>query len=79
MYIEVPIGQLKIHCYKILEEAQKSNNKLIITKRGKPIAEIIPEYTGAVKKSFFGALQSKAKINGDIMMPLNIDWDAESE
>lgn len=62
-----------MHCFQILKEARKSNNRLIITKRGKPIAEIIPEYSGVVTDLFFGALQGKAKINSDIMAPLNID------
>lgn len=79
MEIQVPIGKLKTHCYQILDQAQKSNNKLIITKRGNPIAEIIPTHSKAVKKSFIGALQDKAKINGDIMESLNVKWDAENE
>jgi antitoxin (DNA-binding transcriptional repressor) of toxin-antitoxin stability system len=79
MEVQVPIGKLKTHCYQILEQAQKNNNKLIITKRGNPIAEIIPTNPKVVKKSFIGTMQDKAKINSDIMEPLNISWNAENE
>ena len=38
----IPIGELKVHCYHILDRAQKENQKLFITKRGSLITEIIP-------------------------------------
>lgn len=79
MEIHIPIGELKTHCYQILNDAQKDNQKLIITKRGTSIAEIIPINTNHHKKSLFGILQSKAKINTDILEPINEKWDVTND
>lgn len=79
MEIQVPIGELKVHCYQILDNAQKEEQTLIITKRGTPIAEIHPYSPKGKKHSLFGMLQGKAKINGDLLKPMDIAWEAESD
>ena len=79
MEISVPIGELKVHCYQILDEATRNNNKLIITKRGKAIAEVTPLQESRPKRSIFGALRDLATVNGDIVSSLNnVSWDAEN-
>jgi prevent-host-death family protein len=67
----VPIGELKTHCYQILDKAIQRDDRLIITKRGKAIAAIIPIKENPPKKLIFGAMQSMAKINGDIVSALD--------
>ena len=79
MEVHIPIGKLKTHCYQIFDQAQKDNQKLIITKRGTPIVEIIPIGTQVIKKSLLGMLSNKAKINGDILAPLETKWEAEND
>jgi prevent-host-death family protein len=71
----IPIEELKTHCYKILDNAM--DNNLIVTKRGKPIATIIPIKEKLPKKLLFGAMKNIAKINGDILNPIEIEWDAQ--
>ena len=75
----IPIGELKVHCYQILDQACKDNKKLTITKRGTTIAEIIPTRTKPEKKSLFGLMKDKARINGDLLEPLDVKWEAENE
>ena len=77
METQISIGNFKTHCYSVLNQMQKSNNKLIITKSGAPIAEIIP-INIKPKKPIMGMLQGKAKIVGDIISPIDVKWDAES-
>ena len=77
MEILIPISKLKTHCYQILDNVVQKDNKLIITRRGKPIVTITPHKT--LKKSLFGALQSMAKVNGDIVNNLDLKWDAVNE
>ena len=79
MKTHIPIGELKTHCYKIFDQAQKDNQKLVITKRGTPIVEIIPIGTQVIKKSLFGMMCNKAKINGDILAPIENKWEAEND
>jgi prevent-host-death family protein len=73
----IPIEELKTHCYKILDNAMDTDNNLIVTKRGKPIATIIPIKEKLPKKLLFGAMKNIAKINGDILNPIEIEWDAQ--
>ena len=74
----IPIGELKTHCYQILENATHTDNKLIITKRGKPIATITPIKEVMPKRSLFGIMKGAAKINDDLISSINVKWDAEN-
>jgi antitoxin (DNA-binding transcriptional repressor) of toxin-antitoxin stability system len=74
----IPIGQLKTHCYQILEEINNKNEQVVITKRGTPIATIKPINEKSAKKIIFGLLQAQAQINNDIIN-LNVKWNAENE
>ena len=50
---------------------------MLITKRGKPIAKVMPVDEDRVDNSWmFGALKGKMRINGDILST-GIKWDAE--
>ena len=40
MKTHIPIGELKTHCYQILDQAQKNNQKIIITKRNRGLTII---------------------------------------
>ena len=78
MEINIPVGEFKTHCYKMLDDAQKNNNQLIITKRGSAIAKITP-LNKETKKSLIGILKGKAEVKGDIIESLEVKWDAASE
>ena len=49
-----------------------------VTKHGKPVARLVP---ADVKqpKSIFGALKGQMTIKGDIIAPLDVEWDALKE
>lgn len=38
----VPAGQFKNSCLKLMDEVQKEGIPIIVTKRGKPVVEIVP-------------------------------------
>jgi prevent-host-death family protein len=78
MDTNIPIGEFKTHLYQLLDEAQKNNNQLIITRRGSAIAKIIP-INIATKNSMLGMMSKKAEIKGDIINSLDVKWDAEIE
>ena len=75
----IPIGELKVDCYHILDQAQEENQKLVFTKIGSPISEIIPLGTQIIKKSVIGMMISKDKINGDILTAIETKWEAEND
>ena len=38
----VPAGQFKNSCLKLMDEVQKDGIPLVVTKRGKPVVEVVP-------------------------------------
>jgi prevent-host-death family protein len=76
MDLNIPIGALKTNCYKLLQTVQDKNVELLITKRGEPIARILPISDKNKKKSIFGSMQDILEIKGDIVEPIDTQWDA---
>ncbi|MBA8667546.1 type II toxin-antitoxin system Phd/YefM family antitoxin [Holosporaceae bacterium 'Namur'] len=71
----LPISEFKAHCYEILENVQGQHQSFIISKRGKPIARVIPIDNNNTKLA--GSFKGKCNIIGDIITPVDITWDAE--
>jgi prevent-host-death family protein len=38
----VAISELKAHCLRLVDEVARGRRELIVTKRGKPIARVVP-------------------------------------
>ena len=61
-------GAFKVHCLKVMDEVQSKRQVVLITKRGKPVAKLVPVEKG--KDDIFGFLKGKGKITGDIVSPI---------
>jgi prevent-host-death family protein len=72
-------GEFKAKCLKLIDEVSESGDTLVITKRGKPIAELRP--TAKTKPgSIIGFMKGKIRIKGDIISPLDdVEWEAMRE
>ena len=70
------ISEFKTHALKILDQVSRNNEKIIVTKRGKPLACIIPyDDTPATIKP--GQLADTLLFEGDIITPLGEEmWEA---
>jgi prevent-host-death family protein len=64
---KIAAGAFKTHCLKIMDEVQSKRQTVIITKRGKPVAKLIPVEQD--KDPIFGFLAGKGVIVGDITGP----------
>jgi len=38
----VAISELKAHCLRLVDEVARGRSELVVTKRGKPIARVVP-------------------------------------
>jgi len=63
----IPTGKFKAHCLAIMDEVQAERQAVVITKRGKPIAKLVP--VEKEKDEIFGFLKGKIKVTGDIVSP----------
>jgi prevent-host-death family protein len=64
----LPAGEFKARCLSIMEEVRQKREPVLITKRGKPLAKLIP--ADKESKDLIGRLEGVIKITGDIESPI---------
>ena len=70
------ISEFKAHALKVLNEVSKSQETIVITKRGKPLAEVIPHRKSEMKPTP-GKLADAFVFEKDIITPLGEElWEA---
>jgi prevent-host-death family protein len=69
---EIAAAKFKEQCLALLDEVDPEG--VVITKRGKPVAKLIP--IAAESAGLIGALKGKVEIKGDLLST-GIDWHAE--
>lgn len=62
-------GEFKVHCLAVMDEVQAKREAVLITKRGKPVAKLVPVREDKGKDEIFGFMSGKVKIVGDIVSP----------
>ena len=72
--VTIPAGEFKATCLKLMDRVAATGRPLIITKRGKPVAKLVPATERP--RSIAGALAGSGKILGDIISPIDVEWNA---
>ncbi len=64
----MPAGEFKARCLRVMEEVKTYRVPVLITKKGKPVAKLVPpdEQTSDV----FGCMAGTAEIAGDVEAPV---------
>jgi len=71
---KIPISLFKAKCLRILQEVHDKKKRVIVTKRGTPLVEIVPTDEEADKKI---PLRDTVLYMGDIISPVaEEDWEA---
>ena len=73
----VAISKFKAECLALLERVRKTGQPLLVTRRGEPVAQILPPPTPKPREdSSFGAMAGTAKELEDIVEPLDSEsWE----
>ena len=85
---QIAAGEFKAKCLHVLDEVQRSRQEVVITKRGKPVARLLPievpsqpaedDFDKLVNgQPFFGRGKGTITILGDIVGPTGERWDAD--
>ena len=77
----ISVSKFKATCLAVLEEVRRSGRSIVITKRGVPIAELVPPPSSTRGADWMGSMAGTFEIVGDIVtpiMPLD-EWDAWRE
>ena len=75
--MQIAAGEFKTRCLSLMEEVRQHHRTITITKRGKPVARLVPA-DDAVAPALFGLLKGHALISGDIVAPTGETWNADA-
>jgi prevent-host-death family protein len=64
----MPAGEFKARCLRVMEEVKKYRTPVVITKKGRPVAKLVPPDAPAA--DVFGCMAGTARIVGDIEAPV---------
>lgn len=68
--------EFKAKCLKVLDRVQETGEGVQITKWGKVVVDVVPHIEGVPSFAEPGFGKGRMQITGDIMEPLDVEWDA---
>ena len=73
----IKASEFKAKCLKLMDEVAETGEEIVITKNGKPVAKLTP--CREQRKSLLGVHRGLIQIHGDIIEPIDVQWEAESD
>ena len=70
----IKASEFKAKCLALMDEVERTGQPVVITKKGKPVAELVPHRPRT--KNARGILKDELFITGDIMSPIDVEWNA---
>ena len=67
--------EFKAKCLKLMDEIDETDTELVITKNGRPVSRLVPYRERP--KTLFGIDRGRFEIIGDIISPIDVEWEAE--
>ncbi len=73
----IAVSKFKATCLSVLQRVQKTRKPILITRFGKPIAEVVPPSPPPSRAHWFGSMVGTGEILGDIIAPAAPaeEWD----
>jgi prevent-host-death family protein len=72
----ITAAEFKAKCLRILDEVNQTREPVIVTKRGKPVAQIVP--MPAAPKSYYGIAKGEVGEFTEDMFSTGAVWEADS-
>ena len=70
----IKASEFKAKCLKLMDEVAETGEEIVITKNGRPVSRLAPYREKP--KTLFGIDRGKIKVLGDIVAPIDVEWDA---
>ncbi len=64
----LPAGEFKARCLAVMEEVRTNREPVLITRRGKPVAKLVP--ADKTREELIGRLEGIVSITGDVESPI---------
>jgi prevent-host-death family protein len=75
MQRQIAAGEFKAKCLHLLDEVRQSRTEIVITKRGRAVARLLP--ADEELPPIFGRMRGSADICGDIVAPVGETWSVD--
>ena len=75
--MNIPAGKFKAHCLQLIDLVKEKRSEIIVTKRGKPMARLVP-LDDPKPVRLLGYLKASVTIISDITGPTEEPWDADT-
>jgi prevent-host-death family protein len=72
----IPAGEFKAKCLKLLDDVQRTGEELIVTKRGKPVARLVPAEQPETDEEILAHARRLLGSVDDVDWELEDDWEA---
>lgn len=72
----IKASEFKAKCLQLMDELVAGGGEIVITKRGRPVSRLLPYRERP--KTLFGIDRGRLEILGDIVSPIDLEWDAET-
>jgi prevent-host-death family protein len=64
----IPAGEFKARCLRVMEDVKRYRTAVVITKKGRPVAKLVPPDGPA--PDVFGCMAGTARIVGNVEAPV---------
>lgn len=71
---EIAISKFKATCLSVLERVRRTRKPVLVTRFGKPVAELLPPPLPPRPETWLGSCRDSGQIRGDIVAPV-VDED----
>ena len=73
----VTVSKFKATCLALLERVKRTGQPILITRRGEPLAQVVPPPKPERPASWLGSFRSTGRIAGDVVSPAGTERDWE--
>jgi prevent-host-death family protein len=74
--MDIPAARFKAECLQLMDHVEKSRESIVITKHGRPVAQLAPVTSSS--ESLFGYMKGTIRARGDLTKPIDVEWSALS-
>ena len=65
----ISISKFKATCLAVLERVRRTGQPVVVTKHGKPVAEVVPPAPESSGNDWLGSMRGRGRVVGDIVAP----------
>jgi len=73
---EVSASAFKNSCLQLIDRVRQTREEIVVTKYGRPVAKLVAFEEGTAQ--LFGHLAGSVTIHGDVVAPVEAEWNAEA-